>query len=271
MLLSLLNNSSRAIERFTRRKFYPRVETRFYDHPRNSQELRLDDDMLALTTLKTQNGACTVASSVMYLATGREWNRPPYDKIILSDNSGCTLNYSGTPQRANELTATWGYHEDYGNAWVDTGTSLAASYAASGASLSLAGAGSAGIGASDVDGLAPRIAVGDTLKIDNEFFYVLSGTTSENKTPNVKPYMNGTTAASHAASAAVYKFSPEPDIEWCAKRLAAWTYGQKDTPYQSRTVNAALGIVEIELTMPPDVRSRLNRFVRRKLAVISSN
>src|SRR3990172_2863284 len=140
LLHSLIFNASRSIDHFTRRKFYPRLETRFYSYS-EAHQLKVDDDLLAVHTLKTQNGACTVASGVMWPAAGDSWNHTPYDRIVLNNTSGSILYYSGTPQRSQELTALWGYHEHYANACIATGTSLAASYAASGGSMSLAGAG----------------------------------------------------------------------------------------------------------------------------------
>lgn len=275
-LLNLIDQASRAIDRYTHRKFYPRLETRFYDHPKqDSRALRLDDDLLDLKTFKTMNGACTVASGVMWLSTGGQWNYPPYDKIILKHNSGSVLNFSGTPQRSNEVTGVWGYHEDYAQAWVNTGTSLAADYTASAGSISLAGAGSYGAQASDVNGIAPRIAVGDTLMIANHYFAVTAGSASGNGIVIVRPYINGTVPASIvsggsiASGASIAKWAPEPDIEWAAKRLTAWTYGQRDTPYQNITVNRALGTIQIPQSWPPDVLDRMERFKRRTITVLA--
>ena len=274
--MNLVYQASRAIDRYTRRRFYPRWETRFYDHPkRDSRSLRVDDDLLELKTFKTMNGACTVASSVMWLATGEQWNIPPYDKIVLRHSSGSVLNFSGTPQRSNEVTGVWGYHENYSEAWVDTGTSLAASYAASAGSISLAGAGSYGTQASDINGVAPRFAVGDTLMIANHYFSVTGGSASGNGTVFVRPYINGTSPASIvsggsiASGASIAKWAPEPDIEWAVKRLTAWTYGQRDTPYQNITVNRSLGTIQIPQSWPPDVLDRMERFKRRTTTVLA--
>lgn len=267
-LLNFMGRASRSIDRYTRRKFYPRSELRRYDY-KEPQRIFLDDDLLELTTLATQNGACTVASGVMWLSTGNNWNRPPYDTIILDDSAGSVLNFSGTPQRANEVTGIWGYHESWGEeAWVDTGTSLATGYTASAGSLSLAGAGSFGSGASDVLGEHPRISPGDLLKIGTQYFHVLGSGSVGNVTALVKPYANGTTATSHASGASIARFAPEPDIEWATRRLTAWLFGQKDTPYQTKTANVQFGTLEIPVNMAGDVRMKLDKYVRRTFQVI---
>ena len=267
LLLSFITKASRSIDTFTQRKFYPRLETRFYDYV-ESRRVKLDEDLLSLSALKYQNGACTMPSSVMWLGLGDDWNVRPYNRIVLNKYSGSLLNFIGTPQRAIEVTGIWGYHENYDSAWIDTGTSLAAAYTASAGSISLAGAGSVGTGASDATGHAPRISPGDLLKIGDQFFAVTGGTGSGNGTALVIPYINGTNTASfapggsHASGASIAKYSPEPDIEYSALRLAAWTYGQKDTPYEVKQSAPQFGVITVPYTWPPDVKSRLERFVR---------
>lgn len=261
-IVSFINRASRSIDKYCRRKFYPRRETRFYDYS-DQRQLKVDDDLLAVDTFNTNNGASTVASSVMWLATGDNWNRPPYDRIVLSTNSGSLLNYTGTDQRANEVTGFWGYHEDWNNAWVDTGTSLAASYAVSGTSLSLAGAGSTGAGASDVNLDAPRISVGNLLKVEGEYFHVVGGNGPTQVL--ITPYANGTSGNNHPSGLQIYKFSPEPDVEFATLRLAGWLYGQKSAPYSEKTAYTQIGAISIPQALAVDVRDKLDRFVKRSI------
>lgn len=266
-LMFLIGQASRSIDTYTRRLFYPKRETRFYDYA-ESRQIRLDQELLSLETLKTQNGASTVASGVLFLATGREWNRPPYDRIVLKSNSGSVLNYSGTPQRANEVTGIWGYHEDYTNAWVDTGTSLAASMAANAKTIELAGAGSAGTGASDANYDHPRVSPGDLLKIGDEFLFVSGGAASGNGTVNLRPAMHGTAGASHAAGASIARFAPEPDIQMACIEWAAWSFARQDTPFQSKQSFPQAGEVNVSVSMPASLRDKLNRFVSRTVETI---
>lgn len=261
ILLRLLYQASRAIDHYTRRHFYPKVETRFYDL-KDARELRLEHDLLELQTLKTQNGACTVASGVLFLAAGRDWNQRPYDRIVFDRSSGSLLNFSGTPQRANEVTGVWGYHEAWDEAWVDTGTSLAVSYTASGGSIALAGAGSVGTGASDAQYFHPRLSPGDLIRIGDQYLHVRGGAASGNGTVLVQPFANGTTAASHAVGASIAKFAPEADIETATLRYTAWLYAQKDTPYQVRQANVTFGTIQLQDDIPLDVKDKINRFVK---------
>jgi hypothetical protein len=262
-LMSHIGRASRSIDKYCRREFYPLRETRFYDY-REAREIRLDKDLLSLETLKTMNGASTIASPTMILQNGDNYNRPPWDKIVLRYNTGSLFLFSGTDQRANEVTGWWGYHEDYGNAWVDTGASLGASYSASAGSLTLSGT-SYGVGASDANFESPRIAPGDTLMIEGEMMFVAGGNGVSQV--NLIPYQNGTSANNHPSGAKIYRFSPEPDIQWATERLAAWLYGQAMTPYEVKTANVMLGTLSIPEGMAADVRQRLDRFVRMSIVV----
>ena len=261
-LVRFMRTASRSVDKYTRRKFYPRRETRFYDYI-YPQKIKLDDDLLALDTLKTQNGACTLGSGVLFLGTGKEWNRPPYDRIVVNVSTGSTLNYSATEQRANEITGFWGYHEEYANAWIDTGTSLAGSYAASATSLSLAGAVSTGTGASDANWNAPRISVGDLLRVESEYFNVTGGAGAN--VAQVIPYSNGTSGNNHPSGTAIFKYLPDQDIEFATLRLTAWLYGQKDEPYTTKTAFVQLGQLSIPQGIATDVKQRLDRFVKRAM------
>ena len=261
-LVNFINRASRAVDTYTRRKFYPRYETRYYDFI-DSKFIRLDDDLLSLSALRTQNGASLVSSSALFLQTGDNYNRGPFDKIVLKIDTGSVLQYSGTVQKANEVEGWWGYHEDYPNAWVDTGTSLLTDYLASAGSINLAGAGSFGTGASDRFGEHPRISVGDLLKIKEQYFHVLAPGSAGNNIALVAPYANGTSGASAGSGASIAKFYYEPDIEWATRRLATWLYGGRDTPFQSKTAFVQLGTIEIPVALAVDVKAKLERFKRR--------
>jgi len=261
---TLMWRASKAIDSFTRRKFYPRVETRYYTLD-DSKLVRLDDDLLSLTTLKDYNGASTVGAGVLFTAAGSNWNRTPSDRIIIDSSSGSTLNYSGTPEKAVEVTGVWGYHEDWDNAFLDTGTSLAASVTDSSTTLEVAGAGSTG---SDINYEWPRIAIGDLVRLDSEYLQVVN-TGGAAASVLVIRGANGTTAASHASAATVDKFVVEGTIEFAARRLAGWTAAQRNTPYEVGTsAPGQFGMIDIPQSWPPDVKERLRRFVKREIQAL---
>lgn len=265
-IFGYLHRASRSIDSFTRRFFYPLSASYAYDYDQ-SQELRLDRDLISLDSLKTQNGACTVSQNALYLMTGNNYNYPPYDRIVLRSDSGSLLYYSGTDQKANVVTGIFGYHEHYDESWVDTGTSLAGSVNTTATSISLAGAGSYGTDASDINFEAPRMAIGDTLKIEDEFVFVVGGGSSGNANPLVIRAQNGTSANNHPSGAAIYRFSPEPDIQWATERLTAWLYGQQSTPYETKTAYVNIGGISIPGAWGVDIKDKIKRYIRTTLVI----
>lgn len=267
-LIGFLNRASRSVDKYTRRRFFPLRETRKYDYSL-SDEIRLDWELLALDSLYTQNGASQIPNGILLLQTGRNYNYGPWDKIVIRSDSGSGLNYSGTDQQANHVQGFFGYHEDYSNAWIDTGTSLAASYAASSTSLSLAGAGSAGVGASDMNYEAPRISIGDLLMIGDEMMNVVAGSGANQSI--VKPFANGTSANNHASGTAIYKFAPEPDINWATIQLTSWLYGQGMSPYENKTAFIQLGTISIPSAWGTSIKDKIDRFRRTTLVIYPDN
>lgn len=265
-LLSFIREASRAIDRFTQRRFYPRLEVRRYDYER-ARYLRLDDDLLEVRSLTTQNGACTIASSVYWLSGGSNWNYSPYNEIVLDETAASMFSFSGTPRRANAVSGLWGFHTDWPSAFRNTGTSLPASMSADTSVLNLAGAGSFGAGASDTEFNYPRVSVGATLKIGDEYIRILDGGSTATLTL-VERGAHGTVAASHASGASIAKFLPEPEIETAARRLAAWKYAAKDAPFQAKIAFPALGEISIPQAWPPDVLDSLMRFKRYRLGLV---
>lgn len=261
--MGFLNRASRSIDRYCRRKFYPLRQTRYYDY-RESDSIRLDAELLQLDTLTTQNGGETIDPSLLLLKTGDNYNYGPWDTLVLRSDSGSLLSYSSTDQKANAVTGFWGYHEDYPNAWVHTGTSLAANYSASDLTLSIGGA-SAGPGASDANYDAPRLSPGDLVSIDGEMMAIAAGLNPS--LIAVAPFQNGTSAASHASGTPIYKFAPEPDINWATLRLTSWLYGQGMSPYESKTAFIQIGILSVPQAVATDVKDKIDRYRRTTLVI----
>ena len=204
------------------RTFYPRIETRYYDHPADDRVLKLDDDLLEVTTFTTQNTGVTVISGQYYLMCGGAYNMTPYDRIVMkSDGTRPNLLYSGTVQKANAVAGVWGYHDNYASAWRNTGDTLAASMTSGATTFS-----ATSVSGSDVLGESPRFRVQHLLKIDSELLFVTAISTN---TVTVRRAVNGSTAAAHDSGATVYRWSPVEDVFEQVRELAAYLYQLKDS------------------------------------------
>lgn len=253
LLRGLCTRASRIFDQLCRgRVFYPRSETRYYDHPDcDDTWLRLDDDLLSVTTFTTNNTSTSISASDYYLMCGRTYNLTPYDRIVLkSDGSQPNLLYSGTPQKANAITGIWGYHEDWANAWRDSGDTVQDT---GGINASVTTVTVSNVDGADIYSLSPRFKAQGLIKIESEYLYVTSTSKSGN-TLTVRRGVNGTTAATHDKSTAIYTYAPQEDIVQAATRLAGWLYTQKDSNADlDRPIVTDAGVTIMPGALPKDV------------------
>ncbi|MFA6134401.1 MAG: hypothetical protein WC869_10355 [Phycisphaerae bacterium] len=255
-LRKYLRDATRILEQETRKKFYPRRETRYYDHPVNVQVLKLDDWLLEVETLTTQNGALTIAAADQVLACGTNRNVQPYDRIELKvDGTNTVFLYSGTLQRANAVTALWGYHEDYANAWLSANDTLKTGVDAAVTTLSVNDADGA-----DLYGETPRFKAGQLIQIGTEFMYVTAVTAATTNTLTVLRGFFGTVAAAHLASDAIYIYQPMEDVSRACLDLAEWMYRTKGLMDQGSVGYPGLGVTIKPVALPTKVQEVIERY-----------
>jgi len=244
------------------RRFYPRTETRYYDHPKDATRLKVDDDLLAVTTFTTENGDTEITSGNYYLMCGGLYNLVPYDRLVLKTNSTQShLAFSGTMQQANAVVGTWGYHEDWDNAWEDSQDTVenTTSISASGTSLTVNDADGA-----DLYALTPRFKVLQLLKIEDEYLNVTAVNTTTNALTVVRG-VNGTTAAAHVQDTAIYIYRPMPDIVQATLELAKYLYMHKDASDGDVTMFPEAGAVTVPQGVPITVKWAVEAYRRRVL------
>lgn len=251
--------ASRMFDGSTRRKFYPWSETRYFDFPPNDSVLKLDEDLLAVSEFTTNNDDTTITSTDYYLMCGRSYNLTPYDRIVLKlSGTQPNLLYSGTPQKSQKIAGTWGYHEDWPNAWEDTGdtvqddplTAVATTVTVS----SVAGQG--------LYEMSPRFRAQDMLKIESEYLYVIS-TNPTADTLSVRRGVNGTTAAAHVSTTAISVYRPMDEIALATKTLAKWIYDRRQTSPEDEMGSIRMGgILRIPSAAPASVKMIARRFRR---------
>jgi len=152
--------ASREIDRWTRRFFIPRTETRLYRWPPTqygrSWQLWLDQDLIAVTTLKSEaqdTSPTTIASSDFFVEPNNQG--PPYDRIEIDQSSSAVFQAGDTQQRSISVLGRWGYSED----------TLGAGTVSSGLSSDATATEMIGSDGSLID-------VGDTLLIETEQVFV---------------------------------------------------------------------------------------------------
>lgn len=257
ILQRMLGDACVWLNKRTRRLFYPRIATRYYDYPAAHPSLLvLDDHLLDLTTLTTENGTVTIVNTDYHLMCGADYNLTPYDRILLKDNgSQVTFQYSASIQKSQAVTGVWGYRELYSEAWQDANDTVKTNYTANGTTIAVNDADGV-----DIWNVTPRFQAGQILRIDTEFFYVTAVTAATTNTLTVRPAWNGSTAANHSAGATIYVWRPQEDIFQAALDLTAWLYRHKDVREQGQIAYPSLGVTMNPDRLPTTVQEVLKRY-----------
>ena len=256
LILRFCQRASRLFDRWTRRHYYPLIATRYYDHA-ESRQVHLDEDLLAVDTFTTANTGTTVTAAQYHLWP---YNEYPKNRIDIVISSGVTLTYSGTPQQANAITGTWGYHTDWDNAFVDSGDDLAAAIASATATTCTV----SNADGADVYGRTPRFKERQLIKIDDEYLYVWGVNTTTNVL-SVTRGVNGSTAAAHDDASDVYVYEPEEAIAGAIARWATYLYRQKDKKEMDTQAFPEIGMVTTPAGLPKDVRDTIDAHTRRRV------
>lgn len=231
-----LDAATREIETLLRRRFIPLLATRQYRWPQRASgrgyELLLDDDLLSVSALTTDDETVTAISSSDYFLEPQTLG-PPYHRLEIDQSSSAFLSFKATPQRAVRVTGLWSYSQDTRAA----GALAAAISDTSGTTITVTDASLVGVGdallidseqlhvsakaaattgttlsgnptASQSDqsiAVASGAAVkaGEVILIDSERMLVIS---ISSNTLTVQRAYDGTTLAAHTASTTVYAF-----------------------------------------------------------------
>ncbi len=107
VLEDIITAASRFIDQQTGRTFYARTETRSYDVPYGSRTLKLDDDLLTVTTFSNGNGDEITSSNYILLPA----NVSPKYAIRLTATStvGWVTDSNNNSEQAIDVAGTWGF------------------------------------------------------------------------------------------------------------------------------------------------------------------
>ncbi|MBN1963313.1 MAG: hypothetical protein JW910_01620 [Anaerolineae bacterium] len=254
LLLALLGAASRLIEGYAGRRFYPVRQVRSYSCT-DPAILLLDGDLLALHELVNGDGS-TISASAYHL-------HPPGGPVkssIALDRTQAAFTHDGDPVDAIEVDGTWGFHPDWANAWTESGDSVQDDpLTADATALTVSDA-----DAPEITGYGVRFAVGQVIRIEDEYLHVLA----VNATTNVLTVargVNGTTAAAHAKSTAIDLYQPPEDVRQACLRVASWLYKQKDAGFV-QAAGSLRGQIVVPPALPDDVQQILAPYMRVRVA-----
>ncbi len=244
-------------DRMTRRPCWPEKKTRYYDLV-DSRLLTLDADLLAITSLTDSSGNTLVEGTdvLAYPLSG-----PPYSRIEIKLDSGDSLNYSGTTQKALTLAGIWGWHDDWANAFEASGDTVQDTGGGTPAATSITVSDADGV---DAWGVTPRFDADTLLKIEDEYLWLTAQSTATNMLTVVRG-VNGSTAATHAKTTPIYVFKPPQDV---AKHITRWVmflYDQKDASQYDTIAYPEAGVVQVPAGIPKDVTMGIDQYRRREV------
>jgi hypothetical protein len=248
-----------------KRRFYPTIATKDFDHPSSDTTLlKVNNDLLEVTTLTTENGAVAISSSdyVLKAATG-DYNRTPYTQVqLVEDGTTTTYSYNGSVYKANALTGVWGYHDEWADAWEDSGDTVQDDpLSDSATTLTVNDA-----DGDDINGLPRRFKIQYLLKIESEYLWVTDVNTSAN-TLTVRRGMNGSTAASHVQGTAISIFRPMDEIRHAIETLAAYLYQRRHSigTVDDRPLATMEGVLVMPSMLPEVVQKILRPYRKERL------
>ena len=268
--------SSKLIELWKGRVYYPYVKTVLYNSPINElssfgtfdsfqssalqqvyapdkQILHLKNDLLEVIELLNGDG---VEIDTFYLEPVSSY---PKNRITLfKDAAGNTLRWleddNGNSLQAISLKALWGYVSNYPDCFVGSGdTTEDAPLLAADTEIDV----------NDADGVAddlqsPRFQAGQLLRLETggnyEFLLCKSVNTTTNKLEVVRAQKGTTALVSVPQNTQIKIFRPNADIVQMCIRLTQWRYRQKDSDDFARTYNLGTGIISNPSALPADVK-----------------
>lgn len=257
LLRTYCRAASLAWDRHTKRRFWPLVATRHYDYP-GPWRLRLDDDLLEVTTLTNGDGETLTESTHYYLYPLSEY---PKWRIDIRRDVREVFQYKSTAQRQISVAGIWGFHDDWGNAWADSGDAVAD---AGGVNASATSITVTDVDGADAWGLQPRFKADTLVKIDSEYLWVTATNTTANAITVVRG-VNGSTAAAHDAGAGIYTYQPPQDVVHAITRWVMYMYDQKDTGVYETTAMPGAGVIQVPQGIPKDVRLAMEGYTRRRV------
>ncbi len=107
VLEDIITATSRFIDQQSGRTFYARTETRSYDIPYGSRTLKLDDDLLTVTTFSNGNGDAITSSNYILLPANVS---PKYAiKLTATSAVGWLPDSNNNSEQAIDVAGTWGF------------------------------------------------------------------------------------------------------------------------------------------------------------------
>ncbi len=232
-ILQYISLASRELEKYCgKRKFYPRIETRWYNY-QGAYEILVDDDLLEVTTLTSAGSTISASDYLLYPLN----DYPKYQIQILKTGTAY-FDYDSTLQKAISVAGTWGYHDEWDNAWLNSGDTVQDT---GGINATVTTVTVADIGGINAYGFGPRFSRGQLLKIESEWLAATAINMSTNKLTVLRG-VNGSTAAPHDEDTAIYTYRVPEIVNMACMALTKMIYDFRMSTAGIVAVPSAMGV-----------------------------
>jgi hypothetical protein len=220
LLTRLIIDGEQWAEQVMQRAAKPIIEARTFDYC-DPRMLYFDDDLLEVISITNGDAVAVTLTDLFYMPR----RRTPKYAIGFEIGASDVWTYSTTPENAISITAAWGYHDDWGNAWIN---SLDEVEDAAGINDSVTTITVTNVDGADINTDSPRFSAGMLIKIESEWCEITAATNAVTDTLTVKRGARGSTAAAHAKDKPIYTFSPARNVVSAIMFYAKWRYDQKN-------------------------------------------
>lgn len=248
--------AARRIDMFTRRSFFSEMATRILDG--RGRSWQWIPDLLAEDTIKLDEDGDRTFELTLVAGTDYYLKRRGYkdedalpattlELDVINGQRGALLHR----RRLIELVGRWGFTEEteVTGAVVDDDP-----YTAGTTTINVAAGG----------GLL--LAVGQTLKIEDEQFYI-SAIDIDTDALTVIPAVNGTTAAEHVKSTPISRFIWVPEVREAALIIAGRMWHRREAGYANVITDLISARVETFRQTDPDAAQMLEPLIRGEAMV----
>lgn len=255
--LRFLKTATDRINRRLQIRFQPFVESQqfnptYWSIDSGLMQLNLPETMFNVTEVTDGNGSVldpslyfiypprTTPFKVIELIT-RAGVNPFGGSVVSWYQTVCPLYYGASNVL---ITGTWGWHNDYPNAWTDTLDSVQDNPLTNSASFITVD----NTSESDMFGRFPRFSPGQLLKVDDEVMELTTVDTINNKLYVLRG-QNGTTAVNHNQGTEIRVWDAPWDVQQATARFAGYPYKRRGD-YSKGNFDPGTGV---STTLPADI------------------
>lgn len=253
------------IDKFTKKTFWPEIRTDYYDargpHLIDHRLLELTKMPYLSITSVTDGLGGTLAEGTDFYPWPR--GRSPITALRLLLNSGLSWTSYGTDWRdAIAVTGIAGYHENYTEAWIDSGDTIQDDGSISSSETLIT---CTDVDEEDAYGQSPRFSPGNLIRLGTEFCEVLKVNPSTN-TLTVRRGVNGSTKAAHNEGVTIEVWQPDLNIQRAALRWVGYLF-QRRGAFEETSYDG-IATVKFPPDAPGEVEEILNQYRKVRQSVI---